>query len=110
VKANSASWSDLLVETAVGPFVGEGGPPSRIRRFYSQSYKALDRFDAEWYECFYDKRDQNWEVCYTWALIMTTIINARAAYNENLKRRESIKTFARSLIPEIQSHVKNKDD
>jgi hypothetical protein len=38
---------------------------------------------------------------------MTTIVNARSAYNEDKGTREPMKAFARAIVKEIQDYVDN---
>jgi hypothetical protein len=98
------------IEAAVGPFgVGEGCPSGRIRRYYTQSYKSLDQFDQLWYECRYDRREKSWETCFTWAVILDCVINARSAYCEHVESVEPLKTFIRALIPELYEYANKLD-
>ena len=100
-------WAAEQANVLVGDPGDESSNAGRIRRFYTASYKDLDLFDQEWYSCFYDKRDQNWEINYVWSVIMTTIVNGRSAFNEDQGKRESMKAFARILVTEIQEYVDN---
>src|SRR5687767_8867475 len=95
------------VEDAVGSVAsGENSNSGRIRRFYTNNYKSLDQFDQLWYECRYDKRENNWQTNYTWAIILDCVINARSAYCENQRIIEPLKDFIRSLHSEILEYVK----
>jgi hypothetical protein len=95
------------VEALVGPFdVGEECFSGCIRRFYTSTYKSLDQFDQLWYECCYDKRDKRWETCYTWAVILDCVINARSAFCENVGESEPLRTFIVALINVITSVYK----
>jgi hypothetical protein len=102
-----ADWASEQASLLVGDAGDERSNPGRIRRFYTASYKDLDFFDKEWYSCFYDKRDQNWEINYVWSIVMTTVVNGRSAYNEDNRLRETMKDFARALVKDIHERVNN---
>ncbi len=102
-----ADWASDQVKVLIGQPGDESANSGVIRRFYTASYKDLDLFDEEWYSCFYDKRDQSWEINYVWSVIMTTIVNGRSAKNEDQNSRETMKEFARALVEEIQDFVDN---
>lgn len=100
---------DTRVEASVGPIqTGWMSMPGRIRKFYTQNYKALDQFDQLWYECCYDKRDISWETRYTWALILDCVLNAHSAYCESTHSIEPLRTFIGHLIIEIQERTCQK--
>jgi len=101
------NWASEKVKLLVGEPRTEDGNAGRIRRFYTAAYKDLDFFDEEWYECFYDKRDQDWLINYVWAVVMTTVVNGRSAFNEDHGTREPTKAFARAIVSEIQDYVDN---
>ncbi len=98
-------WASEQATVLVGETGDEGSNAGRIRRFYTASYKDLDFFDQEWYSCFYDKRDQNWEINYVWSVVMSTVVNGRSAFNEDQGSREGTKAFARALVKEIYEYV-----
>ncbi len=102
-----ADWAAEQANVVLGEPGDETSNPGRIRRFYTASYKDLDNFDKEWYACFYDKRDQNWEINYVWSVILATIVNGRSAFNEDHQSREPMKAFARTVLTEIQDYVEN---
>lgn len=97
----------LQIEAAVGDVAaGVDSVCGRVRLFYTNTYKSLDQFDQLWYECCYDKRDHAWQTCYTWAVILDSVVNARSAYCENLRSVEPLKSFVEELIKDIQESVK----
>lgn len=96
-----------IVAAKVGDVAnGEDSISGRIRRFYTKTYKSLDQFDQLWYECRYEKRDPSWLSCYTWAVVLDCVLNARSAYCENRGSVEPLKTFIVAIIKEIQEYVK----
>jgi hypothetical protein len=108
VKKTLESREDIntQIEASVGAFaIGEECPSGRIRRYYTSSYKSLDQFDQLWYECRYDRREKSWETCYTWAVILACVINARSAYCEHLESVEPLKTFIKALVSEIYDYA-----
>ena len=84
--------------------IGDDAPTlsKRIRSFYTENFKALDQFDQAWYEVFYSKRDADWLTAYTWALVLDSLINARAAYCEVKGFTEPVNVFTQALISDIQ--------
>lgn len=110
LKDDELAWADTLIGSTVGdPVKGEGSVSGRIRRLYTDSYKALDQFDQLWYECCYNNRDSNWKTCYIWAVILDCVINARAAYSEIRGVKEPMKEFARGLVTELKDYIANSE-
>ena len=74
---------------------------SRVRRFYTDNFKALDQLDAEWYRMSYQQRDGSWQACLAWAMILNGVVNSRSAYCELTGTRETTRGFAESLRDEL---------
>jgi hypothetical protein len=102
--------SETQILAAVGAYaLGDMCTSGRIRRYYTSSYKCLDQFDQLWYECRYDRREKSWETCYTWAVLLDCVINARSAYCEQTESVEPLKAFIAALIPELYSYASGVD-
>jgi hypothetical protein len=106
-KQKAIDWTAEKARLLLGETGAEGSNPGRIRRFYTNTYKALDIFDQMWYECQYEKRDRDWKVNYAWSVILAAMVNARSAYKESLWQREPMKQFARELVSELQDYADN---
>lgn len=103
LKKDEQAWAETLLASSIGDTVGgESSNSGRLRRFYTNSYKSLDQFDALWYEIFYDKRDTHWETVFLWAMVLDCVINGRAMYCELNAVKEPIKDFARGVVMEIK--------
>jgi Transposase IS4 len=106
-KSDDYEWTTTLMEATLGTAAaGEASNCGRIRRYYTNTYKALDRFDQMWYDIQYSKRDRSWATCYTWAVIVDCVLNARSAYCELVGKIEPVKVFTNELISEIRNFVK----
>lgn len=106
VKNNDLTWAQSLAEAMVDdPVRGEESVAGRIRRLYTNSYKALDQFDQLWYSIAYDKRDTRWETCYVWAIVLDCVINARAAWCELKSERVPMKDFTQKLIDCLKVYI-----
>jgi hypothetical protein len=102
--------SETQILATVGAFAtGDDCTSGQIRRYYTSSYKCLDQFDQLWYECCYDRREKSWETCYTWAVLLDCVINARSAYCELAESIEPLKAFIAALIPELYSYASRLD-
>lgn len=86
------------VEGYVGGPTSTDGPSSQLRRFYTDNYGALDRFDRLWYEMRFRIRPRDWESHFTWSLLHTAVLNARAAWCAAHQERLPLKTFLQQLV------------
>jgi len=80
---------------------GVGQVSGMIKKYYTNNYKSLDRFDQLWYEINYPHTDQRWRTCITWSLILTCVITSRSAYCEAKNGSLSTKNFVDQLIQEL---------
>lgn len=87
------------IEATIGP-TSHAGAPSEIRRFYTDNYSALDRFDRLWYEMRFLAHPHDWISYFTWCFIHSAVINARAVWCASQKRRVPLKDFFELLLRE----------
>ncbi len=97
----AATGRDALmgrVQSRVGPPTTTDGPAAQLRRFYTNNYGALDRFDRLWYEMRFLERPHDWESHFVWSLLHTAVVNARAAWCAAHNERLPLMTFLQRLI------------
>jgi hypothetical protein len=106
----SSAGPDVLksrVESSVGAATSTDGPSAQLRRFYTNNYGVLDRFDRLWYEMRYLIRPRDWESHFVWSLLHTVVINARAAWCVAHGQRAPIITFLRDLVDSFAADPAN---
>jgi hypothetical protein len=89
---------EALLESRLGDPTRESGSSSLLRRFYTNNYPALDRFDRLWYEIKFFARPRDWESHFCWSFLHATVVNARAIYCAATSTRISIIDFLRDLV------------
>lgn len=95
---------DVEINDLVGEPVSEKEAPfSLVRAFYNRTYRSLDRIDQEWYDGSYHRRNRSWEICYTWAIILNCILNARSAHVEATGHSIAVKEWMRLLSADIKN-------
>lgn len=93
------------VEGHVGGTTSTDGPSAQLRRFYTDNYGALDRFDRLWYEMRFRIRPRDWEAHFTWSLLHAAVINARAAWCATHEERLPLKTFLQHLVSSFVDEI-----
>lgn len=89
---------ESLLESKIGEPTAKEGPSSQLRRFYTNNYGALDRFDRLWYEMRYLIRPRDWESHFCWSLLHAAVINARSVWCAAREQRIPLRDFLQSLI------------
>ena len=89
---------EALVDSKLGAPTKENGSSSQLRRFYTNNYPPLDRFDRCWYEMRFLVRPRDWESHYCWCLLHACVVNARAVWCSVTGKRDSMIDFLRDLI------------
>jgi hypothetical protein len=89
---------ESLLEAKLGPKTATDGPSAQLRRFYTNNYSALDRFDRLWYEMRFFIRPRDWETHFCWSLLHSAVINARAAWCAAHGERVPLKQFLSRLV------------
>src|SRR5262245_60462173 len=87
-----------LIESKVGPKLGNVSPPARLRDFYRRHYQSLDRFDRDWYEIRFHRGARDWESYFCWSLLHAAVVNARAVWCALHDNRVPIKDFLHQLV------------
>ena len=87
-----------LIESKIGAPASKDGPSSELRRFYTNNYSPLDRFDRLWYEMRFFSHARDWESYFCWALLHATVVNARTVYCMRTSKRLSMIEFLRVLV------------
>ena len=87
-----------FIESAIEKPTSHGGSPSLVRRFYTDNYPALDRFDRLWYEMKFLPHSRDWESYFTWSLLYATVVNARSVWCAATGERVSMKEFLETLV------------
>jgi hypothetical protein len=84
---------------------GEDSISGIIRRFYTNNYSALDRFDKYWYSIAYPTHSKDWEVHFTFSLLHQAVVNTFVAYCKLQERCIPILDFVELLINEYVSSL-----
>lgn len=95
------------VESSVGRATSTEGPSAHLRRFYTNNFGVLDRFDRLWYEMRFVIRPRDWESHFAWSLLHAAVINARAAWCVAHEERVPIKTFLHDLVASFAADPAN---
>lgn len=96
------------IDATIGPAT-QGDTPYEVRRFYTDNYPALDRFDRLWYEMKFLSHPHDWISYFTWSFIHSAVINARAAWCAVQKRRVPLWDFLGLLVSDfVASHDLNQ--
>lgn len=95
------------MESSVGKATSTDGPSAQLRRFYTNNYGVLDRFDRLWYEMRYLIRPRDWESHFVWSLLHAAVINARAAWCVAHGQRAPLNTFLRDLVASFAADPTN---
>jgi hypothetical protein len=86
-------------EDALGPIQdGEASISGRVRRFYTNNYSALDRFDSHWYRIEYPLRIMSWENYYTFSLLQQSVVNAYVAYCKLVDEKIPILSYIKLVV------------
>jgi hypothetical protein len=97
-----------LIESKIGSPTKVDGSSSQLRRFYTNNYPALDRFDRLWYEMRFFIRPRDWESHFCWSLLHTAVINARSVWCAVSDRRVSMVEFLSGLVSAFAASVENE--
>lgn len=87
-----------LIESKVGPKASSDDTSAPLRRFYTNNYGVLDRFDRLWYEMRFRIRPRDWESHFCWSLLHAAVLNARAAWCAAHRERVPLKNFLERLV------------
>jgi len=88
-------------EDALGPVQdGEYSISGRVRRFYTNNYSAVDRFDSLWYRIEYPIKIKSWETYYTFCLLQQSIVNAYVCYCKLKDSKIPILDFLELVVAE----------
>jgi hypothetical protein len=87
-----------LIESKIGPRTASGGAPSKLRRFYTDNYGCLDRFDRLWYEMTFNSHARDWESYFCWCLIHASVVNARSLWCALRGEPIPLKVFLQKLV------------
>ena len=101
--ADSKSDPDRVkrrIEASIGDVSDDSGLAARVRRFYTDRYFALDRFDRHFYELARLSHARDWKSYYCWCLIYCAVINARAVWCSISGSRVSMMEFLKLVIEE----------
>lgn len=90
----------MLLESKIGPLSSQDGISGHIRKFYTQNYSALDKFDRLWYEMKFPINARDWRSYFCWSLLHTAVVNARSAWCLAHGTRVPLKDFLRDLVQE----------
>lgn len=85
------------IDNCVGP-TSQSGLAADIRRFYTDNYSALDRFDRLWYEMKFLAHPRDWKSYFSWNLIHCAVVNARAVWCAVQQRHVPLREFLELLI------------
>lgn len=97
-----------LIESKVGVPSVSGGSSSQLRRFYTDNYPALDRFDREWYNIESTIRPSDWESHFCWSLLQAAVINARTVWCATREERVPTTDFLNDLVSGYVNSLENK--
>lgn len=98
-----------LVTSKVGMPSSKGGPSWKLRRFYTDNYPPLDRFDREWYNIKSPIRNCDWQSYFCWSLLHATVINARTVWCSAHEERVPTTDFIRSLVSGYAESIKKEE-
>lgn len=87
-----------LLESKIGPKTPNGGPAAQVRRFYTDNYPALDRFDRLWYEMRFRTHPRDWHSHFCWSFLHVAVINARSVWCAIRGERIPLKAFLERLV------------
>jgi hypothetical protein len=79
---------------------GDSSHAGTVRRFYTDNYSAVDRFDRLWYETKYPFSCRNYETYFAYCLLHQAVINAWAAWCTFSGRRIPIMNFIEEVVSE----------
>lgn len=94
-----------LIESKVGPITASDGPSSHLRRFYTDNYSALDRFDRLWYEMCFLAHARDWESYFCMSLLHAGVLNARSAWCAAHGTRVPLMEFLGALTATFASSI-----
>ena len=96
-----------LLESKVGAKTSTDGSSALLRRFYTNNYSALDRFDRLWYEMRFIRGPRDWESHFCWSLLHSAVINSRTAWCAAHGDRVPLKTFLKRLVSAFADTMNN---
>lgn len=94
-----------LIESKVGGPTASKGSSSQLRRFYTDNYPALDRFDRLWYEMRFLAHPRDWESHFCWSLLHAAVVNARSVWCTLTEERVSMIDFLKLLTDSYASSL-----
>jgi hypothetical protein len=97
---------EALIDSKVGQPTASTGSSSQLRRFYTNNYPTLDRFDRLWYEMRFLAHPRDWESHFCWSLLHAAVVNARSVWSAVTGRRLSMIEFLDALVTSYASTVK----
>lgn len=89
---------DSLISSKIGEPTGVDGPAATLRRFDTNNYPALDRFDRLWYEMRFVHHPRDWQSHFCLSLLHSAVVNARAVYCSAAGARTPMREFLRALV------------
>lgn len=104
-QAEGRDGVDTLVEGKVGAPTASAGSSSQLRRFYTNNYPALDRFDRLWYEMKFLAHPRDWESHFCWSLLHAAVVNARSVWCAAHGQRVTMIDFLRALVASYVSSL-----
>lgn len=86
-------------EDALGPVHdGEYSISGRVRRFYTNTYAAIDRFDALFYRIEYPIKNMSWEKYFSFCLLQQAVVNAYVYYCKLKDEKIPILKFLKLIL------------
>lgn len=105
---HNASQEEEHLKARIDCVIGKAsrsGTPASVRRFYTESYKALDKFDRLWYDMRFLDHPHDWKSYFAWSLIHCALINARAVWCVQKDLRVSMIDFLTEVATSWISNV-----
>lgn len=84
---------------------GEDSNAGKIRRFYTNNYSALDRFDRLWYEIVYPYPHRKWRVYFAWCVLNQALVNSYVAYMKETDKLIPIREFYSSVVDDFANEM-----
>jgi hypothetical protein len=96
---------EALIESKIGEPSKGTGTSAQLRRFYTDNYPTLDRFDRLWYEMRFLTRPRDWESHFCWSLLHATVVNARSVWCSAQENRVSMIEFLQALVDSFKDSL-----
>ena len=71
-----------------------------IRRFYTNQYKSVDKYDTAYYDFLPEHDEPRWEAVFLWAALFMAAHHSWAAWCELRRHRVNMRTFLEALVEE----------